>query len=130
MKNVREVPSAGKHTAGTKLDFLKVFSKSVYVRVDSVARLATSSLTLLAHKKTTCDKSSTKRARGVKYMSTIQMILSLYFQTYFISKKSPKVQRADGGRADDDEVNRSSRSWNNKQETIILYERNTTVIQK
>ena len=60
-------------------------------------------------------------------MNPIQMVWSLHFQTYFISKKSPKVQRADGGRADDDEVNSSSRSWNNKQETIILYERITTV---
>ena len=62
-KTCKPVSSAGKHGAGTKLDFLKVFSKSVFVAVDFVARLATSSLTLLVHKKATCGKSSTKRAR-------------------------------------------------------------------
>ena len=35
--------------------------------------------------------------------------------TYFISNSSPNAQRADGGIADDDEVNRSSRSWKTEQ---------------
>ena len=38
--------------------------------------------------------------------------------TYFISKTSPNVQRAHGGKADDDEVNRSSRSWESNKSQV------------
>lgn len=48
----------------------------------------------------------------------------IHLHTYFISNESPNVQRADGGKDDDDDVNRSWRSWNKKEEELILYKTN------